>query len=280
MRLVLSPCIALLRYRFAVGTTCCYFLICFDSDFLDCFGRCRTLPFRLWNIFYPTTSSQRHWYADAATNQEDWTRLQRQPWHSILQLLELSKLTNASIGRRSLSAQKKECAACGYPSAKIRKCTLNSRTHEAVFRLVPIFPPRDKFNWQNSCYRQLEREGQAQKDCRHRPHALPQGCVAPFQEWLPDRPAQGCPQRPQAGCLSNATCLGESRERFFFLEPSYLSWTRPISNINPAYERFEFVRLWYTKKPEYKGVHLPRLSFLLSLRRRNKWSRKLHYGKK
>ncbi|EGX94906.1 60S ribosomal protein L37 [Cordyceps militaris CM01] len=24
-------------------------------------------------------------------------------------------------GRRSLSAQKKECAACGYPSAKIRK---------------------------------------------------------------------------------------------------------------------------------------------------------------
>lgn len=32
-------------------------------------------------------------------------------------------LTLNFSGRRSLSAQKKECAACGYPSAKTRKCT-------------------------------------------------------------------------------------------------------------------------------------------------------------
>lgn len=31
-------------------------------------------------------------------------------------------LTFIFSGRRSLSAQKKECAACGYPSAKTRKC--------------------------------------------------------------------------------------------------------------------------------------------------------------
>lgn len=31
-------------------------------------------------------------------------------------------LTFIFLGRRSLSAQKKECAACGYPSAKTRKC--------------------------------------------------------------------------------------------------------------------------------------------------------------
>ncbi|OAA74053.1 60S ribosomal protein L37 [Cordyceps fumosorosea ARSEF 2679] len=30
-------------------------------------------------------------------------------------------LTCSTLGRRSLSAQKKECAACGYPNAKIRK---------------------------------------------------------------------------------------------------------------------------------------------------------------
>ncbi|PQK15448.1 hypothetical protein BB8028_0005g09610 [Beauveria bassiana] len=49
---------------------------------------------------------------------------------------------------------------------------------------------------------QLERKGQAQKDCRHRPHALPQGCLAPLQEWLPNRPAQRRPRRLQGVNMS------------------------------------------------------------------------------
>ncbi|KDN61717.1 hypothetical protein CSUB01_04418, partial [Colletotrichum sublineola] len=45
---------------------------------------------------------------------------------------------------------------------------------------------------------QLVREGQAEKDRRHRPHALPQGRLPPLQERLPDRCPQGLrrPHRP------------------------------------------------------------------------------------
>lgn len=41
-----------------------------------------------------------------------------------------------NAGRRSLHAQKKECASCGYPAAKTRKCT-------SCFPLSPvlILPP-------------------------------------------------------------------------------------------------------------------------------------------
>ena len=41
-------------------------------------------------------------------------------------------------------------------------------------------------------YRQLGREGQAEKDDGYRPHATHEGGTSTLQEWLPDRCAKGC----------------------------------------------------------------------------------------
>lgn len=45
--------------------------------------------------------------------------------------------------------------------------------------------------------RQLVREGQAQKDHRYRPHAIPLYHLPALQERLPDRHSQGCPRSPE-----------------------------------------------------------------------------------
>lgn len=93
--------------------------------------------------------------------------------------------------RRSLHNQKKTCASCGYPAAKIRKCT--SSTFGAL-RLSR--PPSERALLTRAQYRQLVREGEAQKGYRYRPHAVPQHRLEAFQERLPDRCPQGL-RRPR-----------------------------------------------------------------------------------
>lgn len=135
--------------------------------------------------------------------------------------------------------QKHECSSCGYPSAKTRKCTFPRSLPGPTSRLSPpvkssmgVFRQNDmsckksnmrkhgQFANRQKKNRQLGREGQAKKDCWHRPLPLPQGRLSPIQERLPNRHSQGR-SRPyhQVGVnqnnLSTIAPIKQHMEQFF-----------------------------------------------------------------
>lgn len=69
--------------------------------------------------------------------------------------------------------------------------------------------------------RQLGREGQAQKDRRYRPHALPQGRLQAIQERFPGRPAQGRARSREQGQVLrvNASTTPTTMAKNFFGVP-------------------------------------------------------------
>lgn len=61
-------------------------------------------------------------------------------------------------------------------------------------------------------HRQLEREGQAEKDHRYRPHAIPQHRYPQVQERLPDRHPQGLARHQQRHGINGFFLLGHCFE--------------------------------------------------------------------
>ncbi len=119
--------------------------------------------------------------------------------------------TMVSNSRRSLHNQKKTCASCGYPAAKIRKCMFET---PAGFGIPREDGPED--DPLTGAHRQLVREGEAQKGYRYRPHEVPQHSVEEVQERLPDRHPQGR-SGPRGFCFFIIGChdgLGLGRGRW------------------------------------------------------------------
>jgi hypothetical protein len=118
--------------------------------------------------------------------------------------LATQELTSDVSSRRSLHNQKKTCASCGYPAAKIRKCTSPTSRYRA-------HPEGQTLTAHHS---QLVREGEAQKGHRYRPHAVPQHSVEEVQERLPDRRPQGRSGRHGYPFCINGCYDGQGRGRW------------------------------------------------------------------